>query len=153
LVLRTGVEEPRRDVAVVTDREQVELLAPRALDHFADEVLGRLTRVPRLVILGFSQGAVMAARWLAQGRVAPDAVMLWGAPLPSDVAMPDLALRLAGRPLHLFAGDADPFVPARAIEASAEAMRAAGINAQATRFPGGHAIPGSALLQAAGRDS
>jgi predicted esterase len=123
----------------------------RYLDHLAKLVIGGRSGAPRVVIMGFSQGAVMAARWMAQGRVVPDAALLWGAPLPTDVRGSELARHLAGRPVTLLAGEADPVVPAGTIEANAEALRAAGIDGTAIRFPGGHEIPAETLRRAAGR--
>jgi predicted esterase len=121
------------------------------LDRFRDHLLTGVVHSPRLTVLGFSQGAVMAARWVARGRQPPDHTMLWGSPLPDDVPANALARGLQGRPVTLVAGDTDPVVPSGAIEASAEALLAAGVPARAVRFEGGHLIPGPALLQSAGR--
>lgn len=121
------------------------------LDRFRDHLFTGVVHPPRLTVLGFSQGAVMAARWVAHGRQPPDHTVLWGSPLPDDVPPNALARGLEGRPVTLVAGDADPIVPPGAIEASADALLAAGVPARAMRFEGGHLIPRLALLQSAGR--
>lgn len=123
----------------------------RYLDLLANRILADCQRKPRLVVMGFSQGSVMAARWVARGAVVPDRVILWGTPLPEDVTHAALASRLAGRQLLLVAGDKDPLVVPGSIEATCEALRALGAEASAQRFAGGHQVAGQPLLRAAGR--
>jgi len=126
-------------------------------DHLAylDQLVGHLGRdfrdPPRLSILGFSQGSVMAARWVARGRVVPDRLVLWGTPLPRDITPEALASVREGRTICFMAGDRDPFAPPGSIEADAEALQARGVPAVARRFRGGHAIPPGALVDAADR--
>jgi predicted esterase len=93
----------------------------------------------------------MAARWVLRGRTVPDRLILWGTPLPRDVAPDALAAVRAGRAVCLTAGDRDPFAPAGSIEVNAAALRAHGAQAVAHRFTGGHAIPPGALLHTAER--
>lgn len=121
------------------------------LDRLHDELLQKVAARPRLMLLGFSQGAALATRWVAGGRVRPDLLMLWGAGPPADVPPARLAERLAGCPLHLVAGDRDAYVPTESIEGTGKALTQAGINVTVTRFHGGHQVPRGALLSLAGR--
>lgn len=107
---------------------------------------------PRLSLLGFSQGSVMAARWVSQSTIHPERLVLWGTPLPRDVPPTALAPRLGATPVIFTAGDRDPYAPAETIEASAEALRELGVTARVRRFDGGHRIDRAALLAAAGRE-
>jgi predicted esterase len=108
---------------------------------------------PQLNLLGFSQGSVMAARWMAGGTIHPARLLLWGTPLPRDVSPAQLAPRLGPTELQFVAGDRDPYVPVGTIEASARALTELGVAARAVRFAGGHAIQRAALLAAAGREA
>lgn len=123
--------------------------------HYLDALIQRLLVAvpsrPRLTVLGFSQGSVMAARWLVRTRCVPDQVILWGTPLPRDLAGDALAGCRRGKPLLFVAGDADPFAPPGAIEGDAAMLQGHGVAAIAQRFTGGHAISGEPLLRAAGR--
>lgn len=121
------------------------------LDRLADDLVSACPAPPRLTILGFSQGSVMAARWALRGRVVPDRLVLWGTPLPRDVTPEALGAVRSGRPVSFTAGDRDPFAPAGSIEANATALRSHGVPAIARRFTGGHAIPPVALLHTAER--
>jgi predicted esterase len=129
-------------------------------DHlrYLDQLLQHLmdgfgTWRPRLSLLGFSQGSVMAARWLAQGAIHPERLVLWGTPLPRDVPPAVLAPHLGATPVVFTAGDRDPYAPAETIEASADALRELGATARVRRFEGGHTIDRAALLAAADRDA
>jgi predicted esterase len=121
------------------------------LDRFREHLVSGTSAATRVTVLGFSQGAVMAARWVAQGRQPPDHTVLWGSPLPEDVPPTRLAQGLHGHRVSLVAGQADPVVPPGVIEASAEALLAAGVPVRAIRFEGGHDLPASALRHIAGR--
>lgn len=112
----------------------------------------RTTYQPRrLGVLGFSQGAVVALRWLAAGGPRPERVILWGVPLPHDVPAERIAARLGDVPLLLVAGDQDRYAVAGSIEADAARLAEAGVRVTARRFGGGHEIPAGELRRAAGR--
>lgn len=117
------------------------------LDRLLAGLLGRSAAHPRVVVLGFSQGAALAARWVAQGGVRPEMLLLWGAPPPPDVTPALLAERLDGRPLHLVAGDRDAYLPAGTLEAAAAPFATAGAAVTVTRFSGGHQLDGPTLLR------
>jgi len=121
------------------------------LGRLHEDLLARSAAHPRVVLLGFSQGAALAARWVAEGTVRPDMLVLWGAPPPPDVTPPRLAERLAGRPLHLVAGDRDGYLPGDVLDAAAARCTEAGALVTVTRFSGGHQVHGPTLLALAGR--
>lgn len=130
------------------DREAELTDAIGYLDRLARQVAPRLRPGGRLGVLGFSQGAAMAARWAAHGTIVPDHLVLWGAPPPTESVAP-LGLRLAGRVVTLVAGDRDPVAPAGALEEPARELSAAGVVARVERFPGGHELPPEVLRRVA----
>lgn len=117
------------------------------LTHHLTETL----RPSRLGILGFSQGAVMALRWLTAGGPRPSRLVLWGVPLPQDLLAERISARLSGVPIVLAAGETDPYATPGTIEQDAERLRQAGLGVEVIRFPGGHEIPAGPLRQAVGR--
>lgn len=126
-------------------------------DHFAylDGLLRRLLEGqpvrPRLTLLGFSQGAVLASRWIAAGGRRMDRVILWGVPLAHDLPLDAFTAGLGGAPVQLIAGDADHYAPEGTIEEDAARLTAAGARVTARRFAGGHVLPAAELLAAMGR--
>jgi predicted esterase len=128
------------------DREADLLDHLRYLDRLLGHLLAGSDSRPRLGVLGFSQGAALAARWVAEGRVRPAMLVLWGAPPPEDVAPVLLAERLEGRPLHLVAGDRDSYLPPGSIEGIGTTLRSAGAAVTVTRFHGGHEVDGETLV-------
>jgi predicted esterase len=109
------------------------------LDRVVDLVRERAGAVP-LTVLGFSQGSVMAARWLARRPVPVSRVVLWGTPLPADVDAVELGRRLHGLPVWLVAGAQDTYAPAEAIEAAAAGLATGGARVITHRYQGGHRV-------------
>jgi len=112
----------------------------------------RVTYRPRRIgVLGFSQGAVVALRWLTAGGPRPDRLVLWGVPLPHDIPAEQIAARLGEVPLLLVAGDRDRYAVPGSIEEDGARLAAAGVRVEVHRFSGGHEIPPAMLRQAVGR--
>lgn len=106
-------------------------------------------------VLGFSQGAAAAARWVAAGRVPVRHLICWGASLA-----PELDLGVAGddeNPLRrakcsIVIGERDKFVSAANIAAERGRLDAAGFGYEMVSFAGGHRLDDETLrLVARGR--
>lgn len=100
---------------------------------------------PRMTVLGFSQGAATAARWIERGSARADRLILWGGLLPPDL---DLDTRGDGfRSLELIvaAGDSDAHLPPSALAEQRERLAKHGLEAREVLYPGGHEISAGAL--------
>ena len=100
-----------------------------------------------LGVLGFSQGAATASRWvalsplLARRRQRADRLVLWGSGAAHDIEL----AALAGLPLTLVAGDRDEIAtPGRVIREEAR-LRDAGLAHQLVRYDGGHRLHAETL--------
>jgi predicted esterase len=131
------------------DRQHELSDAIRYLDQLHGEWSSRIPAGTPVGVLGFSQGAAMAARWIGTGATLPEQVVLWGIEPPAD-ALPALAERMQGREVTLIAGDRDRFAPAGGIEAQAAALARLGVRARAERFAGGHSLPAEAVRRLGG---
>lgn len=100
-------------------------------------------------VLGFSQGAVMAARWVAAGGIAPQQLVLWGI-VPPEETYAGLAERMRGREVTLIAGDRDQFAPPGSLEALADTLARHGVRARVERFDGGHSLSKAVLRRLGG---
>lgn len=104
-----------------------------------------------VTVLGFSQGATAASRWVASGAVPAARLICWGASLAPELdlgpASPLRRVRVA-----IVVGDRDRFVPAAAIEAERARLAAADFPAELVTFPGGHRLDDPTLVRFAQED-
>jgi predicted esterase len=120
----------------------------RYLDLLHDEVFARVDRLAvRLRVLGFSQGVATVARWVARGRVEPDAVIFYAGVLPSELDAVGAA-RLARRsPLTIVLGTNDEFARPELVAQQERRLRELDVRHATIRFDGGHEITPEVLTQ------
>lgn len=122
------------------------------LDGVFDAVNGgSLPPGARINVLGFSQGAATAARWIAHGRVPATRLILWGGLVPPDADLSRGPHSLRGVPLTIVLGSRDHYVSDAALDDDVARLGRAGIAATVVRFDGGHALSRAVLRQLAGR--
>lgn len=120
------------------------------LEQLHERVLARLAQPPaRIVVLGFSQGAATAARWVDRGAARPDALVLWGGLLPPDIDLSLGAQAISGVPLTILVGSEDPFITPAQVDAQEAALRAHGVPYAINRYDGKHAIHRAVLRELA----
>lgn len=117
-----------RDRSEAALRASVERAAP-ALDAFIDGALAadRLGD-DRLVLVGFSQGTMIALHVALRRRRAPAGVLGYSGRLIGAARLADEAV--ARPPVMLIHGDADDMVPIAALHEAVAALGAAGVSAQ-----------------------
>lgn len=118
----------------------------RYLDGLLGEV--RLTLRPRrLRLVGFSQGGLTAARWVAHRTHPWEQVVLWAAALPGDVDPAALRAGLGAAGLVMVLGDADPMVTPQARSVVRDRLDALGLPWRLHPFAGGHELPPAVLSE------
>lgn len=111
------------------------------LDALYSRVLGSCDRsAVRVFVLGFSQGAATAARWLTSGLAMVEHLILWGSFLPPDLNMKAFAAKIAHRKLSVVVGEHDEFATPELIADSEKRLTNHGIEYELVRFDGGHHI-------------
>ncbi len=111
------------------------------LDAVYSQVVGPLDRSEIGVhVLGFSQGVATAARWVAQGNVQADRLILWGGPVPPDLDLKGDGRRLAALELVLVLGKDDEFATQEQLAEEEARLKAHGIPYRLIRFDGGHRL-------------
>ena len=127
------------------DQSQLDALA-MMVDAY--RVLGMLARDPRLdperiVVMGFSKGAVAAVyssneRFRsAYGPLNAEFAAHIGLYTPCYITYRDDD-RVTGKPIRLFHGEADDYVPVAACRAYVERLRKRGVDVSLTEYPGAH---------------
>ncbi|MBI2385597.1 MAG: dienelactone hydrolase family protein [Elusimicrobia bacterium] len=99
----------------------------------------------RIVLMGFSQGAMLAVDLALRAETAPAGVAILSGTLVDKAKTAELAPAKKGLPFFQSHGSVDPilgFAQARALE---KTLVEAGWRGQLRRFEGGHAIPSETL--------
>ena len=119
------------------------------LDEVCGAVLLRLlpdvTRAMRTIVLGFSQGAATAARWVGHTRVTLNHLVLWGGSLPPELDLAAASSPLRRTPLTFVVGSRDAFVTPAVVQEQERRLRDAGVSYSVRRYEGGHSIPRAEL--------
>ena len=135
-------------------QNQPHLSSALSLVHRTIDDLTAQVPPAHVVVLGFSQGACLAAESVfSRGGSEPlgGVVCLTGGLIGDAVRIPEVTPRLDGMPVLLSGGDPDPHVPWARVEETASAYRDHGAEVQTHRFPGKpHGISTEELRLAAG---
>ncbi|CAN5168391.1 esterase [soil metagenome] len=145
---RRGQQEPRVGATWMTREDRLAEIADYVnyLDLVAAEVRHPLSGAsPRIVVLGFSQGAATVSRWLAASELRADHLVLWSGAIPPELDPASWSALLRGASITFVAGDADTMVPREAVAREAERLSTAGVAFHVQRFGGGHKIDSEAL--------
>jgi predicted esterase len=97
-------------------------------------------------VLGFSQGAETASRWVVLGSVRPAELILWGGGLAVDLDPAAVAVALRGVAVRLVVGDDDEW-GRRRVEETLTRLDAAGVVAERIGYGGGHRIEAAVLRE------
>ena len=111
------------------------------LDTLFDEVILEHVRSgARVAVIGFSQGAATATRWLVHGRGSIDRLILWGGLLPPETDLSAANARLRATPLTIVVGTRDQYIDEDSLAAEVARLDAAQLSCDLIRFDGGHVI-------------
>lgn len=112
----------------------------RYLDAVYADVLRSVVRAQvKVTILGFSQGATTACRWVALGKSKADRVIVWGGEVPPDTDAPRVAR------LTLVYGSRDEYFTPKVVAATEARLREQGVPYGLVPFDGGHEIDAAVL--------
>jgi phospholipase/carboxylesterase len=142
--LRSGVPRDRRD-EVPAGLHEVRGTMLRLLDQLAARLPAR-----KLVLGGFSQGAMLALDVALHSERAVDGLLLMSGTLVADAEWSPRMGKLAGTPIALSHGRRDAILPYAMAEVLRDKLRAAGATVDWQPFVGGHEIP-PPVIDAAGR--
>lgn len=118
------------------------------LDALRDEIVSE--RPVPVNVLGFSQGAATATRWVLNGRARIAHLVLWGGLMPPDVDLTHGPVRFRDTRVTLVAGTRDHYITEEILGAERARLETAGIRCDFVRFDGGHVISRSAFPQVFG---
>jgi predicted esterase len=111
------------------------------LDAVYEDVVASPARDGAVVhVVGFSQGAATATRWVTHGRSHIDRLVVWGGLLPPDTDLSRGAASFRGARLTLVLGTRDHYVTGEMLSAEQNRLDAAGMEYETIQFEGGHVV-------------
>ncbi len=143
---RADREHEIRDYVEYLDRLAVAVLDPEGRGPEAAEAKAIDGDGRRLVVLGFSQGAATASRWVTYGRIRPAELVLWAGGLAADLDMAQAGESLSGASVRVVAGRDDGWATGRMVD-SRRRLAGVGVEAEVLEFDGGHVIPAGVLSE------
>ncbi len=128
---------PHRFVAPLAANEPYLSSALRAVHSVVQLIENSAISADRIVLLGFSQGACLAAEYAARNtrRYGGVAVLSGGLIGPPETPR-DYAGSLDGTPVFLGCSDVDPHIPQALVDASAEVFERLGAAVDKRIYPG-----------------
>lgn len=113
-------------------------------NHFLNAVMESLwikySEKPTVKVLGFSQGAATATRWVSQLAIPVESIILWGGGFAHDLEPAKAQQRFRDSICYLAVGDQDHYITAESLQKQDELVKELGINAQKISYKGGHEI-------------
>jgi predicted esterase len=116
------------------------------LDAVHHQVMHHHPDIP-VTVLGFSQGAATASRWMIHNPSAANRLILWSGIFPHDMDFEVARARLAEKSLALVYGTKDPLITDQRLAEMTQLTERLGIKPAVTTFPGGHDIHQETLRQ------
>ncbi|MBL0740865.1 alpha/beta hydrolase [Chryseolinea lacunae] len=99
-----------------------------------------------VTVLGFSQGAATASRWVVDGKIKFDRFILWAGVLPPDMNVEVGVHFFEGKEVYFVHGTADPFLNDSRFEEMKVLTARLGITPKVITFEGKHQLHTETLL-------
>jgi len=103
-----------------------------------------------ITILGFSQGAATASRWISGGEIAFNRMILWSGIFPPDMDIESAKGSLRGKEVLFVHGTDDPFLNDNQHQSMQTISTKLEIDPQVITFKGGHELDDATLQQLIG---
>lgn len=100
-----------------------------------------------VTVLGFSQGAATAARWVIHQPEIASRMILWSGIFPPDMDFMEARERLAHKQLAIVYGTRDPFIHDKRLAEMTQLHEKLGLNPEVMTFDGGHDIDPEVLTK------
>ena len=121
------------------------------LNQIASHILDVVgSRTKPITVLGFSQGATTASRWVTLGRLPAKQLILWAGPIAHDLDLSEHGPTLSSMQPYFVVGDKDHFVTPEELEKEKQRLEAGNINFTYVPFEGEHRMNKEVLQQIAG---
>lgn len=118
------------------------------LDQVMEHIKPSIGVSCKIHVLGFSQGAATASRWVDSGRIVPNNLILWSGAFAHDLKL-DFNKRLVNVGAYTVSGHQDTIMTPDLMHQQVKALEDKGFVIHHRTFDGGHEIDATALLELA----
>ena len=118
----------------------------RFFEKLMQSILEKFTEMPKIHILGFSQGAATATRWASQWEMPIDTLVLWAGGFAWDLHLETAKEKFEATDLVMVFGDQDEFLTQERLSKQQEILGLLGKEPFFLNFSGGHVLD-SGLLE------
>ena len=122
------------------DRENDILNYVSYLNAMHEQVMEECSKSIRITVIGFSQGAATATRWLMAGEVPASRLILWAGILPYDLDISNAHERLGAMEKHIVYGTDDPYLNDAKMKEMTDLAGRTGLSFEYHTFDGKHDI-------------
>lgn len=112
----------------------------RFLDRMMENVLANFDVLPRIHVLGFSQGAATATRWASRWPGKVDTLVLWAGGFANDMTLDVAREKFANTQVILVAGDQDELITEASIQKQMDMLDRLQKPGIELNFSGGHEL-------------
>lgn len=134
-----------REAEIADIVSYLDILVDRVFELLSVHGIGR--EMVRVHALGFSQGAPVVSRWVAQGASQVGHLILWGSGIPKDVNARSIMDRVGATRVDLVYGRRDQFVTEDAVAAQEAVLAGGGMPYRVWAFDGGHRLNSGVLRE------
>jgi len=110
----------------------------RFLDSLMTRVLDKFQVLPKIHVLGFSQGAATATRWASRWENKVETLVLWAGGFAHDLAMNVATEKFKETEIILVSGTQDNYLTDESILKQKEMLKSLGKQGIRLEFEGGH---------------
>ncbi|MDG1279596.1 MAG: alpha/beta hydrolase [Algoriphagus sp.] len=122
------------------ERERAIANNHRFLDSLLQDLLSKFKTLPKINVLGFSQGAATATRWASNWEGNIDRLVLWAGGFATDLILEDARVKFLNTEINLALGEKDELISPESIEIQEELIRDLGKVVHRHFFSGGHEL-------------
>lgn len=117
----------------------------RFLDKLMENILSEFEGIPVIHVLGFSQGAATATRWVSRWSGKVKSLILWAGGFAQDLVLEDVKDAFSETKLILVFGENDELITPESIIKQEELINNLGKTFRKITFSGGHELNGEIL--------
>ncbi len=105
-----------------------------------ENYLYKFANKPKIHVLGFSQGAATASRWVSQLDHKVHTLVLWGGGFAHDLETNVTNQKLSNTKTYIMLGEKDEYINDLAIQKQKALIASLGLKVKEVTYPGGHEL-------------